>query len=160
MIKTQRRKFEDVVRDIFDMLMTQGVRCVKEPDDQSSPSVYHNEHGHSCVIGFLLPKNRKIKSSDLNIIELLQTHFEHLGKNRGFIKKHKKGLALLQDIHDGYDSTDYSQIALEKIEAVYKIDLAYWSNWLNLGRSYIPPSAKQMKRERPRKVKKDNSSLF
>ena len=95
MIKTEGKTVEQVVEEIFALLVKQGKRCV----NANNECAYGNTVGEHCAVGFLLHETKQYMDFGGSVRDLCSS-LEHLGPNHNFIINNVSILNLAQRVHD------------------------------------------------------------
>ena len=94
MIKTKGKSIEEVVEEIFSLLVKQGGRCV----DEDGSCMYGDSEGNHCAIGFLV--GDEFADYENSFSALVRDKSAELGENGVFMAMNLNTLSLCQKMHD------------------------------------------------------------
>ena len=119
MIDTTGKTIEEVVEEMFALLVKQGGRCVDEDGNCS----YGDRLGNHCAIGFLI-EEQMMDCSD-GVDAMVRNFNISIGANAGFIAMNLNVLSLCQKLHDtnnnsrtGRSLSSIYQIICDSLKAV------------------------------------------
>ena len=94
MISTKGKSIEEVVEEIFSLLVKQGGRCVDDEGDCQYGDIY----GNHCAIGFLVGDEFADYGNSFSV--MIRDKSVEVGENGAFMAMNLDTLSLCQRIHD------------------------------------------------------------
>ena len=125
MIRTEGKSNQEIVDEIFEVLVKQGKRCMK-----NGVCAHADGEGNHCAFGLLLdPANKEIMRFDEDSLSTVIKFPDNLGPNSKFINSNLEMISILQEIHDA-EHHDHSGFRLSLLSKKFNIKSEWADKWV------------------------------